>query len=115
MSTSLGKQGERYAAAFLQTKGYEVVETNYRYKRNEIDLIVKKGTLLVFVEVKAKSSSAYGYPEASVDNNKAARVIEAAEHYILTNNWTGIIRFDIVAILTLGQKIEVKHFEDAFH
>ena len=62
-----GKEGEDMAARFLIEKGFEIVERNYRYKRSEIDLIVKKDKWLVFVEVKLRSSDLYGYPEDFVD------------------------------------------------
>ena len=54
-----GKDGEDLAAVFLQQAGYEIVERNYRYKRSEIDLIVRKAGWLVFVEVKMRSSDAF--------------------------------------------------------
>ncbi len=109
-----GNQGESLAADFLLKKGYEVVARNYRYKHSEIDLIVKQETLLVFVEVKTRSSSSFGEPEAFVDSKKAAKIFEGADQYIHETNWIGNIRFDIVSV-KMGAKAEVAHFEDAFH
>lgn len=115
MSTSAGRLGEERAAEYLQSIGYELLETNYRFKRNEIDIIVKRENILVFVEVKSKGSISYGFPEESVDSKKAARIIEAAEHYVFEENWNGLIRFDIVAIINKKDATEIKHFEDAFY
>ena len=109
-----GNQGEEMAAEFLQQKGYEILACNYRYKHSEIDLIVRKDNLIVFVEVKTRSSSEFGEPEAFVDSKKAVKIIEGADQYVYENNWNGNIRFDIVSV-KLGSKPEVVHFEDAFY
>ena len=109
-----GSLGERLAAEFLKKKGYEIVAHNYRHKHSELDLIVKTETLLVFVEVKTRSSSAFGEPETFVDSKKTAKIFEGAEQYIIEHSWEGNIRFDIVAVKT-GSNPEIVHFEDALH
>lgn len=109
-----GNKGEDQAAEFLKQKGYEIAARKYRYKHSEIDLIVKKENLIVFVEVKTRSSSGFGEPEAFVGTKKAAKIFEGADQYVYENNWNGNIRFDIVSV-KLGSKPEVVHFEDAFH
>ncbi len=110
-----GNDGEIRAAAFLEEKGYQVMERNYRYKRSEIDLIVKKGDWLVFVEVKTRASSAYGFPEEFVDEKKEVKILEGADHYLAESNWQGKVRYDIVAISIVRGSYEIAHFEDAFH
>ena len=110
-----GRQGEERAAAYLTGRGFEVVARNYRRRRAEIDLIVRRAQLLVFVEVKTRRSAAYGLPEAAVTRAKAARVIGAAEHYIRENNWLHEIRFDIVSVLFVNGAAEIEHLEDAFY
>lgn len=109
-----GKAGEESAADYLRSKGYEILVRNYRHKHGEIDLIVKKGPFIVFVEVKTRSYSFYGEPEAFVDSRKAATVIRAAEQYTYENKYEGNIRFDIVSVKT-GLNPEIVHFEDAFY
>lgn len=109
-----GNEGETLAAEFLRNKGFEIVARNYRYKHAEIDLIVQKENWLLFVEVKTRSSSSFGEPEAFVDSRKANKIFEGAEQYMFENDWHGNIRFDIVSVKT-GAKPEVVHFEDAFH
>jgi putative endonuclease len=111
---TIGKQGEELAAAFLEKKGFTVVARNYRHKKAEVDLIVKKDNWLVFVEVKARSSSAYGEPEAFVDGKKARMIFSAAEEFIFANNWHGHVRFDVVSV-KLGRDTEIAHFEDAIN
>jgi putative endonuclease len=110
-----GKEGEEMAARFLIEKGFEIVERNYRYKRSEIDLIVKKDKWLVFVEVKLRSSDLYGYPEDFVDYKKAKNIIDGAEQYTYDNNWQGNVRYDIVSIRLLKDKTEIIQIEDAFY
>lgn len=109
-----GNQGEGLAADFLQKNGYEIIARNYRHKHSEIDLIVKKNNVLVFVEVKSRSSTQFGDPEMFVDNKKANKIFEGADEFIHTSNWQSNIRFDIVSI-TLKPEIKIEHFEDAFH
>lgn len=109
-----GNKGEELAANFLVNNGYEIVARNYRYKHAEIDLIVKKEQLLIFVEVKTRSSSAFGEPETFVTPKKAAKVLEGAEQFMIENQWHGNIRFDIISVKT-GVTSIIDHFEDAFH
>lgn len=110
-----GKQGEALAAEFLETKGFEIIARNYRHKHYEIDLIVKKNNWLIFVEVKMRSSDAYGYPEDFVDYKKAKNIINGAEEYTYQQNWNGNIRFDIVSIREQQGEREIVHIEDAFY
>lgn len=106
-----GSDGEGAAAEYLVSKGYEILERNYRYSRAEIDLIVKIKNWLVFVEVKTRTSSAFGFPEEFVDRAKEELILMAAENYIDKINWEGNVRYDIISIL----KGEIMHFEDAFY
>ncbi|KAB7731832.1 YraN family protein [Rudanella paleaurantiibacter] len=110
-----GKQGEEEAIRYLQAAGYQVLECNYRYQHAEIDLIAQKGKLLVFVEVKARSSTAYGNPEEFVSYTKVRLLKRVAEHYIFASNWHHDVRFDIVAIVRTGNEMKIKHIEDAFY
>lgn len=110
-----GKVGENMAAEYLKNQGFEVIERNYRHRRGEIDLIVRKDNLLLFVEVKTRTGNAdWGYPEEAVTPKKARKVVSCANAYIFKINWQGEIRFDIIAI-ELGQENPVSWFKDAFH
>jgi putative endonuclease len=109
-----GNKGETLAAEFLQKKGFEIVERNYRYRHAEIDLIVARDNWVLFVEVKTRSSSKYGEPEDFVDYRKTNKIFEAAEEWIFTTDWKGHIRFDIVSV-KLGDEPVIEHFEDAIN
>ena len=107
-----GAIGEKLAADFLIKKGFEVVAQNFRSRKAEIDLIVKRDNWLIFVEVKTRSSNAWGEPESFVSNLQRQLIYQAAEDYIYKTDWQGHIRFDIVSVKT-GARPEIVHFEDA--
>lgn len=109
-----GKQGEAEAARYLREKGYEIMAQNYRYQHAEIDLIAKKGKLMVFAEVKTRTNVSYGNPEEFVSYTKAKLIMKAAEHYIFAHGWFHDVRFDIIAITLVNNEPQVKHIEDAF-
>lgn len=111
-----GKKAEEMAAAWLQGKGYELIETNYRYKHAEIDLIMKHRGLLVFVEVKYRSGTGFGYAEEFVDYTKKKLLVKAADAYIHEVEWQKDIRFDIVGVYRdRSGAINFRQFEDAFY
>jgi putative endonuclease len=110
-----GKEGEELALRYLHANGYQVLERNYRYQHAEIDLIAQKGKLIVFVEVKARSSTAFGNPEEFVSFTKVRLLKRVAEHYIFARDWQHDVRFDIIAIVRTAGEMKVKHIEDAFY
>ncbi len=111
----LGRRGEELAKAHLIAYGYEVVAQNWVCGKAEVDLIAKKDTRLIFVEVKARSGARYGQPEDFVNARKQKLLAGAANEYIYLNNYNGEIRFDIIAILFNAQKaFTLNHIKDAF-
>lgn len=115
---TFGQTAESIAAAYLRKKGFCIVAKNFRYKRFEIDLIVQKGELLVFIEVKARTNNRFGNPETFVTKKQIRAIRRAAEHYIRICNHTKAIRFDIVSVLGNGhdpKSVEILHLEDGFY
>ncbi|GGZ22719.1 UPF0102 protein [Echinicola pacifica] len=111
-----GSRAEQLAAEYLITKGYGLKEQNYRFKHAEIDLIMEHKGLLIFVEVKFRSGTGFGYAEEFVDYRKQQLVIRAADHYIFEVDWHKDIRFDIVGVYVDQKNItRFKHFQDAFY
>lgn len=108
-----GNKAEAMAVGYLQKKGYEILDQNYTHGKGEIDIVALKDNWLVFVEVRARSEVAHGFPEQTISKAKANLIIKTAENYIYQNNWHGHVRFDIIAI-TVGEYFEIAHFEDAF-
>ena len=105
----LGKEGEDQAAKFLVKKGYRILERNYRTRNGEIDLITLHEGAVVFVEVKTRTSDAYGAPELAVNARKQGRMIKAALGYIKYKKLHQVpCRFDVVAISSsAGQPVEL--------
>lgn len=114
-NTEIGRKGEELALDFLRKKGFEILETNWHYHHLEIDIIAKDGKMLVFVEVKTRTTSYFGNPEDAVSKQKIARIINAAEAYIYARDVQGESRFDVIAIILPPNKSpEIEYFEDAF-
>ncbi len=115
MTGVLGDRGEAAAAEYLRGEGYEILHRNFRFGRSEIDLIVRKGGTLVFVEVKTRSSDRYGEPEEAVNREKIRRIRRVASAY-LSGRRIGDCdcRFDVVAVVFSGDRATVRHTEDIF-
>ncbi len=111
-----GKRGEELASAFLVSQGYQILERNWRFKKAEIDIIAKdKADVLVFVEVKTRSYTFFGEPEAFVDEKKKNLLMDAASQYMKEIDYEWAIRFDIIGIvIDKYNKAKISHFEDAF-
>ncbi|MBT2556382.1 YraN family protein [Hymenobacter sp. ISL-91] len=115
-SHQLGHDGEAAALRYLLAQGYELVHRNFRFRRAEVDLVMRRPpALLVLVEVKARSSEHYGYPEEFVTERKRQLLRLAAEHLQETLVWPTDIRFDIVALTPAATGLRIAHFEDAFY
>jgi putative endonuclease len=94
-----GRQAELEALAFLQARGLRLIESNYRCRAGEIDLIMTDGEALVFVEVRMRVNRRFGGAVASVTPAKQRRLCAAARHYLLTRGEPdGPMRFDVVAL-----------------
>ncbi len=113
-SRIIGYFMEATAIKYLEEKEFQVIQTNYRFKRSEIDIIALYKNLIVFFEVKYRKSSCFGHPENFLSDDQIERIHYAAEQFMLENNYNHKIRFDIVAITMQNSKISIQHFEDAF-
>jgi putative endonuclease len=94
----LGRRGERLAADYLKHLGYRVVGSGFLARRGEIDLVCRRGDRLVLVEVKTRSSDAFGTPVESVGARKRRALNAAAAEYRMLAGWRGPIDFAVVAI-----------------
>lgn len=105
-------EGENAACEYLKSIGYEIIERNYSCPAGEIDVIAKDGRTVVFVEVKSRSGTDFGFPEESVGPQKRRRILLTAKY------WTAAhraecrhgCRFDVIAVL----RGEPRHIIDAF-
>jgi len=111
-----GIKGEQIAENFLLKKGYVILHCNWRFGRREVDIIAEKDNILVFVEVKTRSSYNFGFPEEAVTLKKQNFLKLAAEAFLENAPQYTLARFDTISILlNSGQVKEVIHFEDAFY
>lgn len=111
----LGKKGEEIAKNMLTDKGYSILETNWRFDKDEIDIVAKDGEEIVIVEVKTRSTDFYGFPEDAVNLQKEKFLIRATEAYLEENNLNVDTRFDIVAIIHNNKETKLHHIIDAFY
>ena len=112
---ALGRWGENVAAEYLARRGYVLVERNVRTDYGEIDLVTRQRDVVVFVEVKTRTTTAFGYPEESITARKKEHMIAAAQAYMQTHseprtNW----RIDVIAIEAQSKRDpQITHFENA--
>ena len=110
-----GMAGEALAADYLQRRGYDILERNWRSGKKEIDIIAMFEDLLVFVEVKTRSNRGYGGPGAALNAGKWKNIAIAAGAYMRQNGYEWEVRFDIIAVRFQGRgKAVVRHFRDMY-
>ena len=107
----IGKLGEEKAKNYLIEKGYKILCINYKCKIGEIDLIAKDNDTIVFVEVKTRSSDAFGMPREAVNYRKQNKIRLVAQVYLKANKfYSKSCRFDVIDIL----KDKITHIENCF-
>ncbi len=111
---NIGKKGEEVAMNYLESLGYKILETNWRFSRAEVDIIAMDKEIMVFVEVKTRSYDAFGQPEEFVSRAKEQLLMDAASVYMEQAKHDWEIRFDIISIISRANYHELKHFKDAF-
>lgn len=107
-----GRNAETLAARYLESRGLTIVERNYRCRYGEIDLIARDGLTLVFVEVRARRSRAFGGAAASITAAKRNKLRRTALHYLAALGRSPRCRFD--AVLLSGDAHAVEWIRDAF-
>lgn len=100
---TLGERGEAFAARLLRREGYRILETNFRARGGEIDIVGLDGKTVAFVEVKTRRSLASGTPQEAVDARKIRRIVRASREYRNRNRLHDCaVRFDVVAVRADG-------------
>jgi putative endonuclease len=99
----LGQWGEDLAVRYLERLGCTVVARNWRCQAGEVDLVVREGAWLAFVEVRTRRPSAYGSPEESITRDKLNHMLAVAQTYVYEEGWEGNWRLDVVAIEVTGR------------
>lgn len=113
----LGIKGEKEALSFLEKKGYEILEKNFRCVLGEIDIIMKHGEELVFIEVRSRTDTFFGEPYETVNMKKQNKLYKLAEYYLNLKELDDIsCRFDVLSLILThdGSVRKIEHIENAF-
>ncbi len=111
-SVSIGRYGEEIAVEYLKSLGCEILKRNYVGAHGEIDVIAKKGSKLMFVEVKTRRNTNFGYPSDAVNYQKQRKIINAARAFVLKYKDYEEISFDVCEIYIDERKIN--YIDNAF-
>ena len=109
-----GKRGEDLACEYLAEQGLVLIERNYRCRTGELDLIMRDGSQVVFIEVRLRRSHRYGHPEETVTRTKQTRLIRAAAFYLQSRRIDSPCRFDVIAIVRNPSGGTLRWIKDAF-
>ena len=110
-----GQKGEKIARSYLQEQSYQILEINWRFQRAEVDIIAMKNDILVFIEVKTRTSNRWGNPEDSISPKKQSFIADAASQYMEQINHQWEVRFDVISIIIHdSHNYRLKHYPDAF-
>ncbi|TAN39307.1 MAG: YraN family protein [Nitrospirae bacterium] len=110
----LGRDGEEAALVFLKKTGYTIIDTNYKTVFGEVDIIARDRGVTVFIEVKARSSIAFGHPFEAVTRKKQEKLKKLALFYMKQKKKELPLRFDVLSINISGGKTSIDHIRDAF-
>lgn len=115
---TLGQRAEALASAYLQDRGYTIVARNWRRREGELDLVMSREGLCIFVEVRSRTGVDRGHPLETVNASKRAQIIRAACLYLDEEKPQALaFRFDVVGVTfsaTDQSSVEIVHIEDAF-
>ena len=111
----LGQKGEDIAANHLVSRGYEILDRNYRFKKNEIDIVCEKENQLVIVEVKTRQTAVIGEPYLAVTRAKQRQIIKVTNKYVEENNIALDVRMDVVSIVLNQYGLKLEHIQNAFY
>jgi putative endonuclease len=112
---TLGAKGEEIATTFLKQQKYRIIESNYRCRCGELDIIARDGKTIVFVEVKTRRTASYGLPQLAVTPFKQRQISKAALTYLAKNRlMEANARFDVISVFLLTTVPQVDHIKNAF-
>ncbi len=112
----LGEAGEDAAAAYLEARGYVIVERNWHIREGELDLIARDGETLCIVEVRAKTRPGLGHPVETVTGPKQRRIVRMAEAYLQQKGLDDVaVRFDVIGLVPVANgPFRITHIKNAF-
>ena len=107
----IAKIGENIACKYLIQKNYSIIGRNVKYREGEIDIIAQKAKQLVFIEVKARTSLTWGYPEEALTVQKKKNFLKAINRYLLTSGYMGNYSADLIAIDLIKNQAKIRHYK----
>jgi putative endonuclease len=115
-TTEIGKRAEEAACAFLETQGLQLIESNYRTRHGEIDLIMRDQDDIVFIEVRSRARIDYGTALESITTNKIKKIVKAATHFLQVRRclYKVTSRFDFIIIQPNAGKMQLEWIKNAF-
>jgi putative endonuclease len=112
---NLGHRGEKAALSFIQTRGFTILETNYRTKIAEIDIIAKDRDCLCFIEVKTRRSLKKGLPKESITYSKQKKIILGDSFYLKEKKlFNSRMRFDVIEVIEKNGSFDIHLIKNAF-
>lgn len=114
-SHDLGQKGEELAARFLKDAGCRILHRNWKWGKNEIDIIAENRDFLIFAEVKTRKADFMMNPALAVTREKQRSIILAADGYLKKFNNDKECRFDIITVVSRNEDYEIEHMEGAFY
>ena len=114
--TNAGKWGEELVCGYIHEMGMRVLARNYRFGREEIDIIAGRYGEICFIEVKTRSGCAFGYPCEAVDGRKQVKIRAAASVFLKMRRELSSLqpRLDVIEIISRDGRAFARHLEDAF-
>ena len=113
--SELGRRAEQSVAVYLEKKGFEIVARNERVGHLEIDIIARKGSLLVFCEVRSRTDDTWMTPAQSLSSTKLERLRRAAMQWLVSTQPSAVeVRFDVASVVYDVPQGRIDYFEDAF-
>ncbi|WP_434390777.1 YraN family protein [Melittangium boletus] len=110
-----GNEGEAAAVRYLEDQGYRIQARNYACRHGELDVVAEREGTVCFVEVRMRSTAAWGDPSQTVSFAKQRRVVKTALHYLGTHGVRGrMLRFDVISVVGRGERATVEHLPGAF-
>lgn len=108
----LGRYGEDRACEYLERLGYQLLERNFRCREGELDIVAQEGKVIVFVEVKTRSSNSAGHPFEAITNSKQARIRRLAAEWCQRYQVSQVqVRIDAIAVMLRGGRVAIEHLK----
>jgi putative endonuclease len=114
-SHDLGNKGEELAVDYLKNNGFRILKRNWKWGKNEIDIIAEDDGFIIFVEVKTRAEDFLEHPVNAITREKQKTLIFAAEGYLRINGVDKEARFDIITVVVKKDDFSIDHIKDAFY